>query len=52
MVSGHAYTLISVHEIAYNGNKTKLVKLRNPVYIFCFTFMDYLKWLIKYGIKY
>lgn len=30
IVAGHAYSLLSAHEVEYNGETVKLVKLRNP----------------------
>lgn len=30
MISGHAYSLISIHEFEHNGSEVKLLKLRNP----------------------
>ena len=30
MISGHAYSLISIHELEHKGEKVKLLKLRNP----------------------
>ena len=30
LVAGHAYTILSVHEIISKGKPIKLVKLRNP----------------------
>lgn len=30
VISGHAYSLISIHEFQHNGEQVKLLKLRNP----------------------
>ena len=30
VISGHAYSIISVHEFNLNGENVKLLKLRNP----------------------
>ena len=30
VISGHAYSLISIHEIEHRGKEVKLLKLRNP----------------------
>ena len=30
IISGHAYSLISIHEVTHQGRQIKLVKLRNP----------------------
>lgn len=30
VISGHAYSLISIHEFQFEGKETKLLKLRNP----------------------
>ena len=30
VISGHAYSLLSIHEIVYEGKDTKLLRLRNP----------------------
>ena len=30
VVSGHAYSLISIHELHHEGKEIKLLKLRNP----------------------
>ena len=30
IVSSHAYTILSVHEIAFKGKRLRLLKLRNP----------------------
>ena len=30
VISGHAYSLISIHEFKHLGKEVKLVKLRNP----------------------
>ena len=30
LVDAHAYSLISVHEVQYNGKPLRLMKIRNP----------------------
>lgn len=30
IISGHAYSLISIHEFQYRGKTVRLLKLRNP----------------------
>lgn len=30
IISGHAYSLISIHEFAHEGKQVRLLKLRNP----------------------
>ena len=30
VISGHAYSLISIHELTHKGKEIKLLKLRNP----------------------
>ena len=30
VISGHAYSLISIHELKHRGKDIKLLKLRNP----------------------
>lgn len=30
VISGHAYSLISIHEVKHEGNNVRLLRLRNP----------------------
>ena len=48
LVSGHSYTLISAHELDYNGGVLKLVKLRNPVKLILSLNIKYVLELINF----